>query len=51
MIKAVANKNVDLAIANITISANREEKMDFSQPIFDSGLQIMINQEKNLQNI
>lgn len=33
---------VDGAIANISITADREAVMDFSQPIFESGLQIMV---------
>ena len=32
----------DLAAANISITARREVLMDFSQPIFESGLQIMV---------
>ena len=32
----------DLAIANISITAAREARMDFSQPIFESGLQLMV---------
>lgn len=41
MLKAVETNAVDLAIANISITAAREQVMDFSQPIFASGLQIM----------
>lgn len=41
MLGAVEKQQVDLAIANISITAAREEAMDFSQPIFASGLQIM----------
>ncbi|WP_319825382.1 transporter substrate-binding domain-containing protein [Thalassovita sp.] len=41
MLGAVENNAVDLAIANISITAAREQVMDFSQPIFASGLQIM----------
>lgn len=41
MLKAVETSDVDLAIANISITAAREEVMDFSQPIFSAGLQIM----------
>lgn len=42
MLKAVETAQSDLAIANISITAAREEVMDFSQPIFESGLQIMV---------
>lgn len=41
MLGAVENGQVDLAIANISITAAREEVLDFSQPIFSAGLQIM----------
>ena len=41
MLSAVETNAIDLAIANISITAAREEVMDFSQPIFASGLQIM----------
>ena len=34
--------SVDLAIANISITSEREKIMDFSQPIYDSGLQILV---------
>ncbi len=46
MLGAVENNTVDLAIANISITAAREQVMDFSQPIFASGLQIMTPMEK-----
>lgn len=42
MLTSVTNGQADLAIANISITAARETRMDFSQPIFESGLQIMI---------
>ncbi len=42
MLRSVATQNADLAIANISITAAREEIMDYSQPIFESGLQIMV---------
>jgi len=42
MLEAVKTGQADAAIANISITASREADMDFTQPIFDSGLQIMI---------
>lgn len=42
MLDAVTEGASDLAIANISITAAREVTMDFSQPIFESGLQIMV---------
>lgn len=42
MLGAVQEGDVELAIANISITAAREQKMDFSHPIFESGLQVMV---------
>lgn len=42
MLDAVKNRDVDGAIANISITAERERLMDFTQPIFDSGIQVMM---------
>ncbi|WP_170783110.1 transporter substrate-binding domain-containing protein [Ruegeria lacuscaerulensis] len=42
MLVAVQDGTSDLAIANISITAARETQMDFSQPIFEAGLQIMV---------
>lgn len=42
MLGAVSAGQADLAIANISITAARETQMDFSQPIFEAGLQIMV---------
>jgi len=41
MLGAIENNTADVAIANISITASRESVMDFSQPIFQAGLQIM----------
>lgn len=45
MLSAVEAGEVDAAIANISITSSRETVMDFTQPIFESGLQIMIPYE------
>lgn len=42
MLDAVRRAEVDGAISNISITSEREEDMDFSRPIFGSGLQVMI---------
>ncbi len=42
MLSAVENREADMAIANISITAGREARMDFSQPIFEAGLRIMV---------
>ncbi len=45
MLEAVQSGQVDAAIANISITSQREAIMDFSQPMFDSGIQIMLTPE------
>ena len=41
LLEAVEKGEGDLAIAAISITAEREARMDFSHPYFESGLQIM----------
>ncbi len=42
MLSSVIEERADLAIANISITSARETTMDFSHPIFESGLQILV---------
>lgn len=42
MLKTIETGQADLAIAAVTITADRETRMDFSHPYFRSGLQIMV---------
>jgi polar amino acid transport system substrate-binding protein len=42
MLDAVTSGTSDAAIANISITSAREQAMDFSHPIFSSGLRTMI---------
>ena len=42
LLRKVEKSEIDLAIANISITSKRERVMDFSQPIYDSGLQILV---------
>ncbi|WP_095587683.1 transporter substrate-binding domain-containing protein [Actibacterium ureilyticum] len=46
MLGRVINGDADGAIANISITAEREVVMDFSLPIYESGLQIMVAGER-----
>lgn len=46
LIDAVANGEVDIAIAAITITSEREEKVAFSNPYFNAG-QVIITNESN----
>jgi polar amino acid transport system substrate-binding protein len=45
LITAVEKKEVDVAISAVTITKEREEIVDFSEPMFNSGLNIMTNKK------
>ncbi len=45
MIDSVKNKESSLAVANISITSEREEVMDFSFPIYDSWLRILVQKD------
>lgn len=51
MLDAVQNGTADAAIANISITASREAVLDFSQPIFEAGLQIMTPSDPNTGSV
>jgi polar amino acid transport system substrate-binding protein len=42
LLSSVGSGKTDLGIAAISITSEREEKFDFSYPMFESGLQIMV---------
>lgn len=42
MFSAIEHGSVDGAVANVSITAEREKILDFTQPIYDAGLQIMV---------
>lgn len=42
MLARIENGTADVAAANISITADRESRFDFSQPIFSAGLRIMV---------
>lgn len=46
---AVEQKRADIAITGISITKSREETIDFSQPYFEAGLQIMTAQPSSSQ--
>lgn len=45
MLLNVSEGETDMAAANISVTSAREVHMDFSHPIFESGLQIMVKTE------
>ncbi len=42
LLESVKTKQSDLAISAVSVTSQRERVFDFSQPIFDSGLQILV---------
>ena len=42
LLERVEFREADVAVANISITHGREQRMDFSQPIFDAGLMVMM---------
>jgi polar amino acid transport system substrate-binding protein len=42
MLSTVEGRFADAAVANISITHSREQRMDFSQPIFDAGLIVLM---------
>ncbi|MDJ0741565.1 MAG: transporter substrate-binding domain-containing protein [Gammaproteobacteria bacterium] len=45
MLERVEDGAADMAVGNISITSEREATFDFSQPVFDAGLQILIPAE------
>jgi polar amino acid transport system substrate-binding protein len=45
LLDAIKSKQADLAISAISVTSQRERSFDFSQPIFDSGLQILVRSQ------
>ncbi len=48
LLDMVRDRKVDVAVANLSITAARYAAMDFSQPYFDSGLRIMIDESRHM---
>ncbi|BAZ16727.1 extracellular solute-binding protein [Calothrix sp. NIES-4071] len=51
ILNQVEQKKVDLGIAAISITAERQKKFDFSLPMFAGGLQIMVRSSDGKNNI
>ncbi|MGB0844118.1 MAG: transporter substrate-binding domain-containing protein [Alphaproteobacteria bacterium] len=51
MLEQVKTQQADLAAANISVTRKREQDMDFSQPIYESGLQILVPQNSKAANM
>jgi polar amino acid transport system substrate-binding protein len=51
LLNVVKSKKVDIGVAAISVTAQREQDFDFSQPIFDSGLQILVRNQGSQSSI
>ncbi|WP_083387421.1 transporter substrate-binding domain-containing protein [Salinicola sp. MIT1003] len=51
IIPAVQTGNVDLAIAGITITDERQQIVDFSDPYYDSGLRILVSDGSDIDSL
>jgi polar amino acid transport system substrate-binding protein len=51
LLKLVKSKQVEFGVAAISVTAQREQDFDFSQPIFDSGLQILVRSQGHQSSI
>src|SRR5207248_179721 len=47
LLQLLREKRVDVAVANLTITASRYETIDFTQPYFDAGLRVMIDEDRH----
>jgi polar amino acid transport system substrate-binding protein len=45
LLNLVKSKTADIGIAAISVTSQREKDFDFSQPIFESGLQILVRNQ------
>jgi ABC-type amino acid transport substrate-binding protein len=46
LIETLEDDRADVAIAGLTVTAEREETIDFSHPYFESGLQILVTGDR-----
>lgn len=46
LVDAAASGEIDAAVTNLTINRSRALQVDFTQPWFDAGLRIMVNEER-----
>jgi len=51
IIPALQTGNVDIAIAGITITDEREQSVDFSDPYYDSGLRILVREGSDIDEL
>ncbi len=47
LLQGLENRQIDVAVAAITVTAEREARMDFTHPFYSSGLGIAVNAEQS----
>lgn len=47
LVDAVAANDLDLVVTNLTVTRTRAQRIDFTQPWFDSGLRILVDQDRH----
>src|SRR3546814_17300136 len=47
IIPGLQTRNIDVALAGITIRDDRKKVIDFSDPYYESGLAILVNKDNN----
>jgi ABC-type amino acid transport substrate-binding protein len=47
LLQLLRDKQIDVAVTNLTITAARFETIDFTQPYLDAGLRIMIDEDRH----
>lgn len=50
LLGGVQNNQADMGLAAISITSEREKQFDFSQPMFNSGLQILVRAQTDTNN-
>lgn len=50
LLMSVQTKKLDLGIAGITMTDEREEAMDFATPYYDAGLQIFVKEDSDIED-
>lgn len=48
LVDAAASDEIDVAVTNLTITRDREERLDFTQPWFDGGLRLMVPADQSV---
>lgn len=48
MLQATRDGEIDVAVSNLSITSARAEDLEFTQPWFDAGMRIMVNEEEEV---